>query len=108
MIAVRTLALAAALSMGVAGVAFARNPVFTATFEAPAAEAQVIAVSTVWNCEGNTCVSRASHGVNVRSCRQLAIETGGRITAYGDESRQLNADELNRCNGERRTQEARN
>lgn len=108
MTAVRTLILAAAIGMGVAGVAYARNAVFTATFEAPAQQSQVIAVNTLWNCEGNTCVARPDHGVNVRSCRILAREAGARITAYGDETRQLTADELGRCNGETRTQEARN
>ncbi len=106
--AVRTIALAAAFSMGFAGAAFARNPVFTATFDAPAQESRVIAQNAIWNCEAETCVARADHAVSVRACRQLAREIGGRVTAYGTDQRQLTADELARCNGDRATQQASN
>lgn len=108
--AVRLFVLAAALSLGAAGAAHAQraNPIFTATFESPAAERQVIAVSTLWNCEGATCVARPAHGVNVRSCRQLVREVGARVTAYGNEQVQLTPDEIARCNGARATQQAQN
>jgi hypothetical protein len=107
--AVRTIALAAALSMGFAGAAFARDPVFTATLDTASQEARVIAQNAIWNCEGATCVARASHAVSVRACRQLVRETGGRVLAYGNETRQLTADELARCNGESAaTQQAAN
>lgn len=100
MTAVRTIALAAALSVGLAGAALARNPVFTATLDTPAQSSRVIAQNAIWNCEGETCVARADHAVSVRACRQLLRGTGGRVTAYGTEERQLSADELARCNGE--------
>ncbi|HRE44853.1 MAG TPA: hypothetical protein PKY87_12920 [Terricaulis sp.] len=100
MTAFRTIALAAALSIGFAGAAFARNPTFTATLDAAPAQSRVIAQNTIWNCEGETCVARASHAVSVRACRQLVRQTGARVTAYGTPERQLSADEIARCNGE--------
>lgn len=100
MTAFRTLALAAALSMGFAGTALARNPTFTATLSAPAAQARVIAQNTIWTCEGDTCVARASHAVSVRACRQLVRQAGVSVTAYGTPERQLSADEIARCNGQ--------
>lgn len=106
--AVRTIALAAAFSLGFAGAALARDPVFTATLDAPSAEARVIAQNAIWNCEGATCVARADHAVSVRACRQLVRETGGRVTAYGTEEHQLTADEIARCNGDTVTQQAAN
>jgi len=106
--AVRTIALAAALSMGFAGAALARDPVFTATLDTPSAEARVIAQNAIWNCEGETCVARTSHAVSVRACRQLVRETGGRVTSYGTQEQQLTADEIARCNGETVTQQASN
>ncbi|HRP09692.1 MAG TPA: hypothetical protein PLK37_01525 [Terricaulis sp.] len=106
--AVRTIALAAALTLGFAGSALARDPVFTATLDTPSAQARVIAQNAIWNCEGETCVARASHAVSVRACRQLVRETGGRVTAYGTDERQLSADEIARCNGETVTQQASN
>jgi hypothetical protein len=106
--AVRTIALAAALSVGFAGAAFARNPVFTATLDTASQEARVIAQNTIWNCEGATCVARADHAVSVRACRQLVRETGGRVVSYGTEEHQLTADEIARCNGDAVTQQAAN
>lgn len=98
--AFRTIALAAALSIGFAGAALARSPTFTATFDTAPAQSRVIAQNTIWNCEGETCVARASHAVSVRACRQLVRQTGARVTAYGTPERQLSADEIARCNGE--------
>lgn len=100
MTALRTLALAAALTMGFAGPALARNLTFTATLGAPAAQSRVIAQNTIWTCEGDTCVARASHAVSVRACRQLVRQTGVPVTAYGTPAHQLSADEIARCNGE--------
>lgn len=107
--AVRTIAFAAALSVGFAGAAFARDPVFTATLDAASQEARVIAQNAIWDCEGATCVARADHAVSVRACRQLVRETGARVLAYGTEAQQLTADEIARCNGESSaTQQASN
>lgn len=100
MTAVRTFVLAAAMSMGFAGAAFARGEVFTIQLEAPAAQSQIIAQNTVWSCEGNTCVARPNHAATARSCRQFAREAGVRVTAYGPENDPLSSDELARCNGD--------
>jgi hypothetical protein len=107
--AVRTIVLAAALSVGFAGAALARDTVLTATLDTPAQSARVIAQDTLWSCEGETCVARASHAVSVRACRQFVRETGGQVTAYGSDERQLTAAEIARCNGETlATQQASN
>jgi len=107
MSAVRTVLIAALLSAGFTGAAFARDT-FTAQIGAPTQQAQVIAQNTVWTCEGETCVAAPSHAVSVRACRVFAREVGARITAYGTPERQLSAEELARCNGETTTLQAQN
>lgn len=96
----RSLLIAAVFAGASAGVAYARNPVFTAKLEQPAAETQVIAQNAVWTCQGDTCVARPNHSVSVRSCRQFVRHAGGRVVEYGSEERQLTADEIARCNGD--------
>ena len=98
----RSLVLAAVISTGFVGTAFARD-VFTVRLAAPAAESQVITLNTVWNCEGDTCLARPTHASTVRSCRQFVRESGARVIAYGPAGSELNADELARCNGETAT-----
>jgi hypothetical protein len=106
---IRTLVAAAVLAIGIAGVASARDTVVTAQFEAPTAQARLIADSAVWNCANATCRAIPIHEVSVRACRALARESHVRITAYGSETRQLSADELSRCNGDApAVQQARN
>ena len=111
MSAIKSLVLAALLSAGFAGVAYARDPVFSVKLEAPvAARTQVIAVNTLWTCDGDTCLARPSHAATVRSCRQFVHHAGNvRVTAYGPEGNELTADEIARCNGDAgATQQARN
>lgn len=109
MTALRTFAIAAALSLGFAGSALARDAVFRVTLDTPTQETRVIAQNTIWTCEGDTCVARPDHAASVRACRQLARELGVRITAYGPDDEPLTADELARCNGDApATQQARN
>jgi len=100
MSAVKSFLVAAVLSVAFVGAAQARD-VFTVKLAAPVAEqSQVIALNTVWSCEGDTCVARPGHDANVRSCRQLLRELdGATIVSYGPESRQLSGDEIARCNG---------
>jgi hypothetical protein len=106
---VRTLVLAAVVSAGFTGAAFARDPVFTIKLEAPVSEqTRVIANNAVWNCVGDTCVARPSHAATVRACRQFVREAGVRVTSYGPEGDELTAEELARCNGETPTQQAAN
>jgi hypothetical protein len=95
---IRSIAIAAVASLSLIGTASARD-VFTVKFEGAAAERQVIAQNTVWTCEGDTCVARASHA-NVRACRQFVREADARVTAYGTEGNELSADEIARCNGD--------
>lgn len=106
----KSLVIAAVVSAGFAGVAYARDPIFTVKLEAPVAEqTRVIAVNTLWSCEGDTCLARPGHAATVRSCRQFVREAGGvRVTAYGPEGGELTAEELARCNGEVQTQQAAN
>jgi len=96
----RTIVLAAVISAGFSGAAFARDPIFTVKLESPVAEhTRVIANNAVWSCTGDTCVARASHA-NVRACRQFVRESGARVVAYGAEGDELTADEIARCNGD--------
>ena len=108
---IRSLVIAAVMTAGFAGAAYARDPVFTIKLAQPVAEhTRVIAVNTLWNCDGDTCLARPNHAATVRSCRQFVREAGDvRVTAYGSEANQLTADELARCNGdETATQQAAN
>jgi len=105
---VRSIVIAALASASFAGVAYARDAVFTVKLAAPATENQVIAQNTVWNCEGDTCLARPSHAVTVRACRQFVRQANARVVAYGAEGDELTADEIARCNGEQPTQQAAN
>lgn len=105
----RSVVLAAVISAGFTGAAFARDPIFTVKLEAPVSEStRVIANNAVWTCEGDTCVARPTHAATVRACRQFVREAGARVTAYGPEGGELSADELQRCNGDAPTVQAAN
>lgn len=107
MSAIKTAFAAIVLAASFAGAAYAQGETFTAKLGTPVAErTQVIANSTVWICNGDTCLARPQHASSVRACRILARETGSRITAYGPEGHELTAEELARCNGESATQTA--
>jgi hypothetical protein len=101
MSALRSIVAAAIISAAFVAPAFARE-VYTIKLAAPvAAQTRIIALNTIWDCEGDTCLARADHGANVRSCRQFVRQANGlRITSYGTASEQLSADEVARCNGE--------
>lgn len=101
MSAVKSLFFAAVISFGFVGAAQARD-VFTVKLASPvAAQAQIIAQNTVWNCDGDTCLARPNHASTVRSCRQLLRELGdARIVSYGPEGASLSGDEIARCNGD--------
>jgi len=109
MSALRSIVAAAVLSAAFITPAFARD-VYTIKLAAPVAEqTRVIALNTIWDCNGDTCVARADHGANVRSCRQFVREANGlRVTSYGTPDDALSADEIARCNGESQTQQAAN
>ncbi|PZO46739.1 MAG: hypothetical protein DCF16_18640 [Alphaproteobacteria bacterium] len=99
---IRTTVIAALLSVGFAGAAYARNEVATIRLSAPAEDSRIIAVNTLWSCDGETCLARPNHGITVRACRQFLRQTGAgvRVVSYGTEERALTAEELARCNGD--------
>ena len=106
---IRSIVAAAVLSAAFAAPAFARD-LYTIRLAAPVAEqTRVIALNTIWDCNGDTCVARADHGANVRSCRQFVRHADGlRIASYGSETDQLSDAEIARCNGATQTQQANN
>lgn len=101
MSALRSIVAAAVISAAFTAPAFARD-LYTIKLSAPVAEqTRIIALNTIWDCNGDTCVARADHGANVRSCRQFVRQSNGlRVASYGNETDQLSADELARCNGQ--------
>lgn len=101
MSALRSIVAAAVISAAFVAPAMARD-LYTIRLAAPVTEqTRIIALNTIWDCEGDTCLARADHGANVRSCRQFVRQSNGlRIASYGSASDQLSADELARCNGE--------
>jgi len=101
MSALRSIVAAAVISAAFVAPAFARD-LYTIRLAQPVAEqTRVIALNTIWDCSGDTCVARADHGANVRSCRHFVRESNGlRIASYGSADDQLSADEVARCNGE--------
>lgn len=109
MSALKSIVAAAVISAAFVAPAMARD-LYTIRLAQPVAEqTRVIALNTIWDCNGDTCVARADHGANVRSCRQFVRQADGlRITSYGTADHQLSADEIARCNGEAQTQQAAN
>lgn len=107
MSALRSIVAAAVMSAAFVAPAFARD-VYTIRLASPVAEqTRIIALNTIWDCEGDTCLARADHGANVRSCRQFVRQANGlRIASYGSASQQLSDDEVARCNGETRQSSA--
>jgi hypothetical protein len=107
---IRSTVLALALSAGFISAAYARDGVATVRLAAPyEGGTQVIALNTLWSCNGDTCLARPTHGINVRSCRQFIRQAGNvQVVAYGNEERQLSADEIARCNGQSATLQASN
>ena len=101
MSALRSIVAAAIISAAFVAPAFARD-LYTIRLAQPVAEqTRVIALNTIWDCSGDTCLARADHGANVRSCRHFVRQSNGlRIASYGTANAQLSADELARCNGE--------
>lgn len=109
MSALKSIVAAAVLSAAFAAPAFARD-LYTIKLATPVAEqTRVIALNAIWDCNGDTCLARADHGANVRSCRQFVRQSNGlRIASYGTADDQLSADEIARCNGETQPQQASN
>lgn len=98
------LALATCLSaLALAGTALADTSL-TATLASPGTNAKFIAAGAVWNCAGATCVAQVapddSYGIG--GCQELAHKIG-RVTAFADEAKSLDARGLERCNKEAAT-----
>jgi hypothetical protein len=93
------LAALAGASLSLASTAFASDRI-VAQLETPVAEkAKIVAGGSVWTCEGAVCsaAQQTSRATSVRACQSLAKEVG-RLSAFGGERRQYEADQLTRCN----------
>ena len=96
----RTLVLAAASTVLSGSIAIGQTSRVSATLAEPLpTNKELVANSNAWRCQGSSCllVSTPNDPFSVRSCHELARLTGT-ITAYGTESRQLDADKLAKCN----------
>jgi len=89
----------AALTLAMAGSAFADGRV-TATLDTPqAAHAKIIAGSALWDCDGATCVANGQpeDTAGLGACRDLARKVG-RISAYAGDRKPLDDGALTKCN----------
>ncbi len=89
------LALAAAITLGAAGAAFADTPITAALNTAVAKPAEFLANDTLWQCAEKGCVVRTK-GADTDSwleCRKLVLQVG-KVTAYGS----LDDSKLAMCN----------
>jgi hypothetical protein len=89
----------AALSLAMAGSAFADDRV-TATLDTPQAPGtQIIAGSAMWNCDGAACVAinQPEDTGGLEACRDLARKVG-HISAYAGDRKPLNDAALAKCN----------
>ena len=95
-----SLAAAAALTTVMfAGSAFADGRIAVALDQPLAAKTKVVAGGAVFVCEGAECVSAQapSRALTAVACKALAKEVG-RVSAFGGETKSLDADDLTRCN----------
>jgi hypothetical protein len=96
----RTLAAVAAISVSIfAGQALADGRIAVALDAPVAAKTKVVAGGAVFVCEGAECVSAQapSRALTAVACKALAKEVG-RVSAFGGETKSLDADDLTRCN----------
>lgn len=100
----RSIAAVAALSFSLsglmAGAAFAADGPVSAKLNAPlTAKTKVVAGGAVFVCDGAECVatSAPSRAITAASCKALAKEVG-RVSAFGGETKSLDAEDLARCN----------
>ena len=98
MIKLKTLTAIAVLTLSAASSAFAATTL-TATLQAPAAKARVVAGGAVWACEGTVCVATAApdNVASTKSCKELA-KAVGTIVGYSSASFSLDAETLAKCN----------
>jgi len=100
----RSLAAVAALSVSMlagplAGSALADGRIAAALDAPVAAKTKVVAGGAVFVCEGAECVSAQapSRALTAAACKALAKEVG-RVSAFGGDSKSLDAEDLARCN----------
>ena len=100
----QSLAAVAALSTAMAtclfaGSAFADGRIAVALENPVAAKTKVVAGGAVFICDGAECVSTAapSRALTAVACKALAKEVG-RVSAFGGDTKSLDADDLTRCN----------
>ena len=96
----QTLAAIAALSASMFASAALADGRVAAALEAPvAAKTKIVAGGAVFVCDGVECVSTSapSRTITAASCKALAKEVG-RVSAFGGETKSLDAGDLDRCN----------
>ena len=101
----KTILVAAFLSAGLAGAAYAQDQIFTAKLSAPAAHTRLVADNTVWTCQGDTCRAIVHHSSTVYGCHQLE-RVAGPLIAYGPDNAAMSDSDLAQCNGAPQTQTA--
>ena len=71
-------------------------PAFANTV-APVDEGQVVAIGTVWLCEGTVCKGDLDRKkASVRDCKKIA-KKAGEIISYGNSNSKLEADDIEAC-----------
>ena len=96
----QVLAAAAALSLAFGGMTFAADGKIVVSLKTPvASKTKVVAGGAVFVCEGAECVSAQapSRALTAAACKALAKEVG-RVSAFGGDSKSLDAEDLARCN----------
>jgi len=88
-------ALAAAVSLGIAGAALADTPITATLNTAVAKPTELLANDTLWTCVDKACVVRnlGSDTDSWLECRKF-VKQAGRVTAYGS----LDDSKLAMCN----------
>lgn len=94
----KTLTAIAILALSAASSALAATTL-SATLQAPASKARVIASGAVWTCAGSVCVATAApdNVASTKSCKDLA-KAVGTIVGYSSASFSLDAEALAKCN----------
>ena len=88
-------ALTAAAFLALSAPAFATT--FTFETAEPVDDGQVVAIGTVWLCEGTICTGDLDRKkASVRDCKKIA-KKAGEIVSYGNAKSELEADEIEAC-----------
>ncbi len=103
---VASAALAALMTVSLAGVADARERTFVARLAQPLAErVQVVADGALWTCEADACHAQVNQGAATQpGCRTLAREVGT-LLSYGSETAPISDTRLSSCNEAARSSE---